>query len=448
MRGLALRVVLVGAVALCLPATAQASWTSATAGTTATMTSAGDGNLIIDQNGGLLRHNRDTAGDANFDSDFDFSTASAGNQTFSSTDPSVNVVAIGDGGSDTAQVGSAAGPAGQLVLDFTFTAAGGTDTFIVENTADATSRSYQIGSGQIAGHAAGAIAYSNLENLTLNAGGGGDQIALQSAPPPTPTLNTGGGADQVTLGNGVPVPTLDGQGGVDMLSFGGYTGAATFTLGAPTVNVENLTGGPANDTLSGDGNANRIEGAAGADSMAGGAGDDLLAAVDGTADASIDCGPGDADVADVDGGLDPAPVGCETVNSVGGGPPDPGGGGADSDGDGVPDAQDRCPDRAAPASGCPEVERNLTLDRKRGAYKGKLETIPDTRACEADQKVAVFRKKKGDDKKLGNDRTSGKGAYEVDGSGKDGKYYATVKETDEAPEAVCLGAKSKNLKVD
>jgi hypothetical protein len=121
---------------------------------------------------------------------------------------------------------------------------------------------------------------------------------------------------------------------------------------------------------------------------------------------------------------------------------------ADRDGDGTADAADRCPDRAGSGSdGCPRLARELSIDRRKGAYKGKLSANPATDACTDDQKVTVYRKVKGDDDKVGKDRTDAKGKYEVEGSGRDGKYYARAEDADEAPEAVCLAVKSKNLKV-
>ena len=475
MRGLALRVALVGVVALCLPATAHAVWNSAIAGDTATMASAGNGLLVIDHNGaaGLLRHNQ--AGNG-FNSTVDFDNVIPGDQTVLN-DNTKTVVANGDGGVDTTQVGSATVPASQVQAAFTFDGNGGSDAFTLANQADSSNRSYAVGPSQIAGYGTGGVTYSDTEALVLNGGTANDDFGIQPGTPSLIDVNGGTGDDTVNLGDGVQVPDYDGGADTDTLSFAGWTTPFTFTLGAPTSNVENLTGGSAGDTITGNEGPNRVDGGPGADTMRGAGASDFLAAADGTADTEINCGDGPADVANVDAGLDPAPIGCETVNQVSDVKPDnPPGGGNDTDGDGVPDAgdacptvagpasnngcppvsdrdgdgtadaQDRCPDASGTSNGCPEVERKLTILRKEGDYRGKLETTPDTRACEESEKVTVFRKKKGDDQKVGNDRTNGKGVYEVDGSARDGKYYAQVKETDEAPAAICLAAKSKNLK--
>jgi Thrombospondin type 3 repeat len=490
-RGFAPRVVLAVVVALCLPATAQADWVSdctppmaTVCGTTATMGGTASDPLVIDASGPNLRHNQ--GGDPGFQSDLDFDSDVTLEQTFANL-ASNSIVAFGDQQPDTAQVGSATVPASQILASFTFNAASGgfnTDIFTLENSADTAARSYQVAPGQITGHGGGGVAYTSTStadpNLTVNlkAGTAGDEISVQAdnSDDRVVDVDGGGGDDTVTLASGVDVPGYDGDLGTDTLSFGGHATAATFTLPGPTTSVENLVGGPAGDSLTGDGNANRIEGAGGADTLSAAGGDDVLAAVDGAADASLDCGPGAADVANIDGGLDPAPTNCETVNSVGGPPPDPDTDGdgvpdsadacpatpgppenngcpppppaADRDGDGVADTADRCPDVPGPPSGCPSVARRLTIDRTKHGFEGKLKAELDVLACEEAQKVSVFRKKKGDDPKAGSDRTNTKGAFEVDGPVRDGKYYARVKESDEAPAAICLAAKSKNLTLD
>jgi hypothetical protein len=475
----ALRAVLAGVAALALPASAHADWTSSISGNTATMGSAANGNLIIDVSGSNLRHNH--AGDPGFQSELDFDSDLAGDQLFANLATN-NVVAVGDQGVDTAQLGSGTVPASQVLASYTFSAGSGgfaPDTFTLDNSADTVARSYQVAPGQITGHGGGNVSYTTAssENLTVNlrTGTAGDEIGVQADDSDNRTVGVDGGSgnDRVTLAGGVDVPGYDGDLGTDTLSFAGYSTAATFSLPGPTTSVENLIGGSGSDSLTGDGSGNRIEGAGGSDSLSGGDGDDVLAAADGLADASLDCGPGAADVVELDAALDPAPTGCETVNRIGDVPP-----GSDADGDGVPDASDacptvpgspsdngcppegpddrdgdgvadtsdRCPDSRGPAPvGCPAVERKLTLGRGKGVFEGKLKSTPDVLSCEEGQKVTVLRKKKGRDPKVGRDRTNGKGAYEVDGPGRDGKYYALVKETDEAPAAICLAARSRNL---
>ena len=79
------------------PAAVFAAYTSAVVGSTATMTGDATGdNLTISEAGGLFSHNRFTAGDPGFNSEFDFDTTVAGDQTISATTGVINISA-GDG---------------------------------------------------------------------------------------------------------------------------------------------------------------------------------------------------------------------------------------------------------------------------------------------------------------------------------------------------------------
>lgn len=68
-------------------------------------------------------------------------------------------------------------------------------------------------------------------------------------------------------------------------------------------------------------------------------------------------------------------------------------------------------------------------------------------SCERD-KVRVLRKEKGQDPKVASDRTNAKGTYSVEAPGRDGKYYAEVRERLVPADGLCLAAKSKPLKLD
>jgi hypothetical protein len=62
------------------------------------------------------------------------------------------------------------------------------------------------------------------------------------------------------------------------------------------------------------------------------------------------------------------------------------------------------------------------------SFKGKIDSPKSN--CIPDRKVKLIRKKSGDEKKVGDDKTNGKGKFDIDlGSGapKEGKYYAEVK---------------------
>jgi Ca2+-binding RTX toxin-like protein len=147
------------------------------------------------------------------------------------------------------------------------------------------------------------------------------------------TLIGGSGAD--TLTGSATANTLDGRNGADVLSGLGGIDIATYATRTSGVtvsidgnandgnsadgsadnvktDVENLVGGSGADTLTGSASNNRLTGGLGADSLFGLGGNDALFANDGTADTTIDCDGGTADIAHVDS-HDPGTVGCETV---------------------------------------------------------------------------------------------------------------------------------------
>jgi hypothetical protein len=150
--------------------------------------------------------------------------------------------------------------------------------------------------------------------------------------------NIRGGAGNDTLTGNAAANTLEGRDGADVLSGLGGTDTATYAARTAGVTVdpdnvaddgnsidgpagardnvksdiENVTGGKGADTLTGSAVANRLTGGLGADSLFGLGANDALFANDGTADTTINCGGGTADVAHVDS-QDPATIGCESV---------------------------------------------------------------------------------------------------------------------------------------
>src|SRR5262245_41258623 len=93
------RTTAVSAAVFCFTTTSTvyAAYLSFLARSTATMVGdVASDTLTITQVGGLFRHNRFTAGDPGFNSDFDFDTITAGDQTLSSTTAIINIAA-GDG---------------------------------------------------------------------------------------------------------------------------------------------------------------------------------------------------------------------------------------------------------------------------------------------------------------------------------------------------------------
>jgi serralysin len=124
------------------------------------------------------------------------------------------------------------------------------------------------------------------------AGGSGDDTITGNAAANTLWGNNGadtlsGGDDADTLSGGAGGDALDGGSGLDTASYETAGAGVTASLTAPGANtgdaagdtytgVENLIGSTLNDTLTGDGGANRILGGAGSDSVSGGGGDDIL----------------------------------------------------------------------------------------------------------------------------------------------------------------------------
>jgi hypothetical protein len=100
----------------------------------------GDGasdNLTITASGGLLQHNRFTAGDAGFADSFDWDTSTAGSQHLNAIAATTINVDLG-GGDDTLQLGTAALPASTLfsLINFNFGGAGN-DNLIVNDSGGA-----------------------------------------------------------------------------------------------------------------------------------------------------------------------------------------------------------------------------------------------------------------------------------------------------------------------
>ena len=127
------------------------------------------------------------------------------------------------------------------------------------------------------------VVYGLAGNDTLSGGAGSDQLNGGDG---TDSLVGGDGDDQLNGGAGNDV--LTGGAGNDTASYADITTALTVNLattaqqntgggGRDTLTtIENVVGGSANDTLTGDANANRLEGGAGADLLTGGAGNDTL----------------------------------------------------------------------------------------------------------------------------------------------------------------------------
>ena len=143
-------------------------------------------------------------------------------------------------------------------------------------------------------------------NDTLNGGAGNDTLRGNSG---ADTLR-GGDGDDILLGGG-GTDDIDGGDGNDTNSFADIAADITASLvdGTATygnvsesfTNIENLTGGSGNDTLTGDANANILDGADGNDTLIGGGGADTLT---GGAGDDVLAGGGGADIIDGGEGID------------------------------------------------------------------------------------------------------------------------------------------------
>jgi thrombospondin type 3 repeat protein/hemolysin type calcium-binding protein len=187
----------VGVLALTGPA--FAGYTSTLSGTV-TMTGDADGDTLTFTNGATLLHNRFTAGDAGFNSDADFDTATAGDQTASGVAVTVNA---GDG-DDTIDASAAT-----LATTFTLNGEGGNDTLTGSPQADVLNGG--DGNDTLQGRA-------GID--TLDGGAGDDQL---SGGPGDDVAFGGAGSDAFTWNPGDGSDTIEGgdDDGTDVLVFNG-----------------------------------------------------------------------------------------------------------------------------------------------------------------------------------------------------------------------------------
>jgi hypothetical protein len=100
---------------------------------------------------------------------------------------------------------------------------------------------------------------------------------------------------------------------------------------------------------------------------------------------------------------------------------------------------------AASASAIPSSVTIDTVFKGTGGFDGEVSS-PNAN-CVDDRKVVVFRKRPGDDRKLGGDRTDDMGDWFVATQLRDGRYYARVKPK-EIGNRTCRGARSATLALD
>jgi VCBS repeat-containing protein len=179
----------------------------------------------------------------------------------------------GGGGDDTIIYTTSDGP------DTLIDGGSGSDTLQIVGTAANNSVNVVVSGGVIA--ALDGATVTGIEHVTLDLGGGtGDTLSYAGT----------GAAQSVTVN----------------LATGAATGFDT-----PVVNVENVTGGDGNDSLTGNGNANVLSGGAGNDAINGNGGVDTLSG--GTGDDTFTYDLATGGQATVDGGAD---TDTQTVNGT------------------------------------------------------------------------------------------------------------------------------------
>ncbi len=205
--------------------------TATLSGTTATFVSGvGTQDYVFDASGGLLRHNRFSAGDAGFASDFDFDSLVPGDQTLSATNSAVAVAVNSGAGDDSVTIGSAIAAASTIAAAFNFNGDGGFDNLAVDDSASATARTIALSTTTVAG-LGGTTTFGSLELVTVLAGTGADVVNVQGTTAQT-IVNAGDGDDRVAFSAGATLSGgfLDGGGGTNTLDYSGYTTSVAVDL--------------------------------------------------------------------------------------------------------------------------------------------------------------------------------------------------------------------------
>src|SRR5262249_9946254 len=111
---------------------------------------------------------------------------------------------------------------------------GGNDLLVINDSADATGRTISIdgATSTIDLGPSGAITYGTLENVTVNAGSGGDTINVTGPQAAATDINADGGSDTVAFGDGASLSGgfVDGGAGTNTLDYSAYTTSVTVNL--------------------------------------------------------------------------------------------------------------------------------------------------------------------------------------------------------------------------
>jgi hypothetical protein len=190
------------------------TYTASLSGSSAIFTgdSASD-TLVFDATGGLLRHNRFTAGDPGFVSDLDFDSTAPGEQQLAAAATSSVTVFTG-GGADVVRLGTSTAPASSLLANFTIDNNGSDGQpvqLIIDDSASLVASQVVISAGHIVVTPLNGGTPTIDVTLTGNVLGGGitfisgqatDRISVQSTRAGEPLLlDSGNGLDTVTIGD-------------------------------------------------------------------------------------------------------------------------------------------------------------------------------------------------------------------------------------------------------
>lgn len=209
---------------------AISSFTASLTGTVATFNgSAGANEIAFSAASGILSHGRFSAGDAGFNSDFDFDSSIAGNQTLSANNAAVIVIVNAGDGDDHVSIDNQRPPTFQI------NGQGGADRLRIVNSVSPTTNlngatSTVSGAG---GSLTGPITYGTIEALDVFTGHVDDTINISGTAAATTSVFTGDGNDTVNFADGASLSggLVDGGGGgTDTLNYSAYTTPVTVDL--------------------------------------------------------------------------------------------------------------------------------------------------------------------------------------------------------------------------
>jgi hypothetical protein len=139
------------------------------------------------------------------------------------------------------------------------------------------------------------------------------------------------------------------------------------------------------------------------------------------------------------------PLACSLIALAAAAPA--GAAGGDTDGDGVPDARDRCPEvPARTEGGCPRIFRRLAISVADGTVSGRIER--SVAPCMARERVKLFRVRRGPDPQVERLVSDAQGAWASGRRFPEGAViYARVPRHTEPEAGRCIATRSKGVTV-